>query len=153
LKQHKHHKHHRKIVNFLIRPRAQLKIVALYSVSILGLVVSFEIFTLYRFSNITKVMTNYYELPEKTKTILLKVVEEFMWDHIIQTLIFSIFVVAMLIVITHRTYGPIIAIKRFIRQLIAHDYSAPLHIRKKDEFHDVVRLLNELENKLKHEGD
>lgn len=46
--------------------------------------------------------------------------------------------------ITHRFYGPTVAIDRFIKQMKEGNYSFRLSIRKKDELQNVIQNLNSL---------
>lgn len=50
--------------------------------------------------------------------------------------------------LTHRYYGPLVSIERFIEQLIKGHYHARLTIRKKDELLELVEQLNRLAEKL-----
>jgi hypothetical protein len=62
-------------------------------------------------------------------------------------LVLVAFVVTMLMVVvrrTHRMYGPMISIARFLGELKRGNYSARLKIRKGDDFQDMVDSLNEL---------
>lgn len=43
--------------------------------------------------------------------------------------------------LSHRTAGPVVALRRYIRSIRAGDYQAPLHLREADELQD---LANEL---------
>jgi hypothetical protein len=61
------------------------------------------------------------------------------------------FVATMLNVIvrrTHRMYGPMISINRFIEELKRGNYSARLKTREKDDFQDLVLRLNGLAESL-----
>lgn len=58
-----------------------------------------------------------------------------------------LFVGVMLFVVvrrTHRMYGPIVSILRFINELKRENYSVRIHIREKDDFQMLVLRLNEL---------
>lgn len=58
-----------------------------------------------------------------------------------------LFMITMLNVIvrrTHRMYGPMISINRFIEELRRGNYSARLKTREKDDFQDLVLRLNTL---------
>jgi len=44
--------------------------------------------------------------------------------------------------LTHRYYGPLVSIERFVEQITQGDYSKRVLIRKKDELHRLVDKLN-----------
>src|SRR5690606_6362226 len=46
--------------------------------------------------------------------------------------------------LTHRYYGPLVSINRFVEQMTAGDYSQRAKIRNKDELHDLVNRLNHM---------
>ena len=61
--------------------------------------------------------------------------------------IYLLYIFVMLIFIfkvTHRYYGPLVGIKRFINNLIKGDYSCRVSIRKNDELQYLVQHLNQL---------
>lgn len=55
---------------------------------------------------------------------------------------FILFLMASVVRITHRYYGPIVSINRFLEGLIEGDYSRRVSIRKGDELQDLVAKLN-----------
>lgn len=59
------------------------------------------------------------------------------------------FVVALVFIIflTHRFVGPLVSISRFLRAHISGEQTAELKIRKNDELHEIVDLLNKLNQK------
>jgi hypothetical protein len=50
--------------------------------------------------------------------------------------------------LTHRYYGPLVSIERFVTQMTAGQYSKRCKIREKDELHNLVTKLNEMAVKL-----
>lgn len=58
--------------------------------------------------------------------------------------VFVVTVIAVVVRRTHRMYGPMISIMRFVNELSAGNYNARIHIRQKDDFQDLVRYLNRL---------
>ncbi len=61
--------------------------------------------------------------------------------------IFGIFIVSlftMVFKLTHRYYGPLVSIERFVDQFAAGDYKRRCKIRTKDEMHTLVAKLNHL---------
>ena len=62
-------------------------------------------------------------------------------------LFFAIFLVVMFTMIfrlTHRYYGPLVSIERFLDQLIEGKYDTRVSIRKKDELQNLANQLNKL---------
>lgn len=57
---------------------------------------------------------------------------------------FVVTIVAVVVRRTHRMYGPMIGIMRFVSELTAGNYNARINIREKDDFQDLVRCLNRL---------
>ena len=50
--------------------------------------------------------------------------------------------------LTHKYYGPLVSIERFIKELSNGNYSARVRIRKSDELHELVKKLNILADQL-----
>ena len=50
--------------------------------------------------------------------------------------------------LTHRYYGPLISINRFVEQIGAGDYTKRVKIRERDELHDLVEQLNAMADTL-----
>lgn len=64
---------------------------------------------------------------------------------------FGLFLVVMLYVsfkLTHRYYGPLVSIERFIDQITKGNYGSRVTIRSNDELQDLVKKLNELASAL-----
>ena len=64
---------------------------------------------------------------------------------------FLLFIMVMFFTIfklTHRYYGPLVSIGRFLDQMIKGNYSARVSIRKKDELQQIAQKLNELAGEL-----
>ena len=58
-----------------------------------------------------------------------------------------LFVATMLVVVvrrTHRMYGPIVSILRFVTELKRGNYAVRIHVREKDDFQTLVMRLNDL---------
>jgi hypothetical protein len=63
----------------------------------------------------------------------------------------SAYLMVYTIVVSHRIFGPVVSIRRYIRGLIEGRPQGPLVIRKDDHFHEIAALLSELDAKL-HAG-
>jgi hypothetical protein len=58
-----------------------------------------------------------------------------------------LFVLSMMFLVvrrTHKMYGPMISIMRFVSELSRGNYGVRIHIRQKDDFQNLVTKLNEL---------
>ena len=57
--------------------------------------------------------------------------------------------------LTHRYYGPLVSIERFVEQVTAGQYDRRVIIRRKDELHRLVKKLNDMANALekRHPSD
>ena len=62
--------------------------------------------------------------------------------------IFLIVMFATILRLTHRIYGPLVSIKRFLNELKRGNFSARVNIRKDDDLQDLVKDLNELAESL-----
>ena len=66
-------------------------------------------------------------------------------------ILFAVFIatmLAMLFRLTHRYYGPLVSIERFVDQFSAGDYQKRCKIREKDELHGLVQKLNTMAEKI-----
>lgn len=67
---------------------------------------------------------------------------------IICFVIFGIVIISTVTKLTHRFYGPIVAINRLINELKKGNYSARVTLRRKDELQSIAKHLNELAERL-----
>lgn len=51
---------------------------------------------------------------------------------------------------THKMYGPVVSIQRFLKELHRGNYAVRLSIRQRDDFKNVVESLNQLASELQH---
>lgn len=122
--------------------------------SLLSLVFLFEGMTYQRLTSLAgSVSSNRYGLSTHARDMLVSDFQSFMLKHVYQTFLFAIAVAATMIVFSHRTYGPLVSVKRFIRQLIDRQYDGELKLRKSDDLKDVASLLNELARSLRTRRD
>jgi signal transduction histidine kinase len=56
--------------------------------------------------------------------------------------------IAAVLVLSHRFYGPMVALRKHVTALAQGDYAHRTHLRKKDEFKDLAAELNQLSEKL-----
>ncbi|MCB9229017.1 MAG: hypothetical protein H6618_05340 [Deltaproteobacteria bacterium] len=67
-------------------------------------------------------------------------------------LIFMTVTFSIAVSLTHRYYGPLVSIDRFIDDLIRGKYSSRIHVRSKDELQDLAKKLNQLAEVLERQG-
>ena len=96
------------------------------------------------------VMDLFANMDEEAKTAFLR--DDIFHSNILKLIaFFVVFLVVMFLTIfnlTHRYYGPLVSIGRFLDQMVEGDYTARVSIRKKDELQDVARKLNTLAESL-----
>ena len=62
--------------------------------------------------------------------------------------VFMLLLFLMVFILTHRYYGPLVSIDRFLRELKKGNYQARISLRKRDELQSLVRELNSLAESL-----
>lgn len=70
--------------------------------------------------------------------------------------LFLVFVIVMFFTVfklTHRYYGPLVAINRYLDKLNAGEYNTSLALRRSDEFHDIAAKLNRLASRLRDDKE
>ena len=134
----------RRMRNYLIRPVSQLKISGSVAVLMVAIVVGLNVINYLKYSNITRVMSNFYGLNEETREILLGIRMQFLVTDVISTIVISLVIILVWIKMTHRIYGASFAIEKFVRLMIEGKYESKITLRKKDEFRNVADVLNEL---------
>ncbi len=133
----------RTLRNFFVEPFAQIRIGAyILSVSLLFIV----LITLL----IAKAFLAQYE-------VLLRVEQTAGWEHLLEetfnrgslelAIVLILYIVVLFTVVirmTHRIYGPVISISRFLDDMIQGRYEKRCTIRKDDDLKPLVLKLNEL---------
>lgn len=67
------------------------------------------------------------------------------------SILFAVFIAVLFFVVfklTHRYYGPLVSIERFVDQFARGDYSKRAKIREKDELHGLVEKLNHMADQI-----
>ena len=67
--------------------------------------------------------------------------------------LFLFIMFATILRLTHRIYGPLVSIKRFLNELKSGNYSARVILRKDDDLQDLVKELNELAETLEKKAN
>lgn len=144
-------KYKRNLRNTLIEPFKQIK----FGLYVLGLSVAFVGVSGYMF------VTAFTEQYQHVMKIFNVVDPKFQWELVTNDvfrtnairigILFGVFIAAMLGMIfrlTHRYYGPLVSIERFVEQVAAGDYQKRCKIREKDELHGLVMKLNAMAEKI-----
>ena len=63
-------------------------------------------------------------------------------------LLFMLLTMAMVFKLTHRYYGPLVSIEKFVDQVADGDYSSRVSLRKRDELQRLATRLNSMAEKL-----
>ncbi len=100
------------------------------------------------FSEQYKQVEEFFEVADSVALLTNSV---FIKNAIYAGIIIFLYLVTMTLIVvrrTHRMYGPIVSILRFVEELKAENFHVRLKIRKKDDFQNVVDSLNTLAQKL-----
>ncbi len=87
------------------------------------------------------------DIFEVTETVDLMTNDVFLRNAIVIGTTLAAFAATMMVVVvrrTHKMYGPMVSIMRFVGELQKGNYAVRIHIREKDDFQTLVARLNEL---------
>ncbi len=144
-------KYKRNLKNTLIEPFKQIK----FGLYVLGLSVAFVGVTGFMF--VEAFTEQYQHVMGIFKVVDPNLKWELVTNDVFRTnairigILFAVFIGAMLAMIfrlTHRYYGPLVSIERFVEQFSAGDYRKRCKIREKDELHGLVLKLNMMAEKI-----
>ena len=140
----------RKLRNTIIEPFKQFKI----GVYIIVLTLIFIVCAGYMF------MSSFWQQYQHVMSIFEVVDPNLQWEVITNDvfitniikiaalfLVFMLVIMAVVFRLTHRYYGPLVSIEKFVDRMTAGDYRSRVTIRKKDE---LVRLVNKLNLMAEH---
>lgn len=132
--------HRRRLKNIVIEPKAQLRtsipfFVLLIANAMLAVLVNAESSQLIQLVDISNPQTLMAVRESSERTL-----RTLMWGNFVNGGLCIIF----LVVVTHRVFGPMVALRRQVRNLIAGKYDARVHLRRFDEFQSMAEDLNEL---------
>jgi signal transduction histidine kinase len=137
----------RSLKNLLIEPMKQVR----FGIYMLVITISYSLIT-----NILLV-GSFYEQYRHVMAIFNVVDPHLRWELISDEVFYSnitrlavcfvLFLIVLftaIIKLTHRFYGPIVAIRKFIRELKEGNYSSRITLRRRDELQDIAKELNSL---------
>lgn len=142
-------KHKRKIRNFLLMPKIQLRyLYYLLALNVAPMAVLLA-FGVIQFQRLRIELATFDQLP----TSLLVSIDTTMSHLALGFLIAFLSVLLLLIygsiVISHRFVGPMYVINRQLKSLIKGDYEVQRNLRKHDEMKETFELIKELAQKLR----
>ena len=137
----------RNLKSTLIEPFKQVKI-GLYVIGIsLAFVVASGAMFFYAFTEQYEHVMGIFNVVDPTLRWEL-VTNDVFYDNAIRIgVLFLIYISVLFSVVfslTHRYYGPLVSVERFIDQMTRGDYAKRLKIRDKDELQDLVHKLNHM---------
>lgn len=134
----------RKLRNFLVTPKFQLKLSLYYIVSgliIIGIVTALiygKLMTVRDLMNSSPMMD--FEVQNRVNELMLECVQ----ISLLGFAAFILFSFLFALVISHRIAGPVVAIRAYIGQLKAGNYDYQRHLRPRDELMEIMDDLHEL---------
>jgi len=129
----------RSIRGFLVRPKQQLR----GTLIIVGICIFFQLLMLIAFrSALDSVITQFAQSnPEMAAQMSASTVSVFRL--MVMYVFFLAFVTLLIgIVITHRTYGPLVPLMRHVENLTQRKFDARVHLRDTDELQELADALN-----------
>ena len=137
-------KNRRSLQQLLIEPFKQVKyglyFIALSFVSFLIIGYTFWASSLKQYNQLMELFNVVGD--EKWNVLLNDVFVENMFMMAGVFVVLSLATIAVSIWLTHRVYGPQVALQRFVKEVRSGNYSARIFLRKSDEFHDLADALN-----------
>lgn len=139
----------RSLKNILVKPREQLRYAFIFFGGGLAVMATYIILFLY-YLNVTimNLASSYSIAPDVANTISTALLTAS-----IATVVFSVTLTLIMfsagVALSHRIFGPAVPMLRLIEDLRKGNYDSRGHLRKRDEFQDVMNELNELAADLK----
>lgn len=141
-------KYRRSAKNILIKPRQQLRYAAILFAGGAALLALYMIVLLTSLVSTLSAAARQYDLPPEflhtvtgslgTSVILIAAVG----------LVLTVGMLALGVSMSHRIFGPMVPLQRLVGELQKGNYSARGHLRRNDEFQELMADLNALAEKL-----
>lgn len=145
-------KNNRRFRNFFIAPNKQLRLAFFaVSVGVITLLVFFA-FQIFIFSNLIR---NLAPMLPETMNVEPMLADSIHWSWIgffLGALFFAILMSSVMVLISHRIYGPMVAIRKHLTSILQGEYEHRTHLRKHDEFKEVAEDLNRLSQILREKN-
>lgn len=136
----------RKWKNYYLSPSIQTRYALINAASVLFGIWALSALIFDKLQLIFNSAVNSTPLPVDPNDLINYVV----WSFIGVCVGMGLFAFLLSIVITHRTVGPVYAFERHLRSLLRGDYKSRINLRKRDDFRELSRLLNEVAEKLEN---
>lgn len=134
----------RRLKNYLLNSPAQKRFIVLMSticVDIYLVAVVLIITALaYRVEKVAEEFANAPGMQTKVFSILLNSIGPIIGIGLVLTLMVAFFAM----IVSHRIYGPLVPISKFLQEIKSGNYSARVAVRKEDQLQDLVTQLNEV---------
>jgi sensor histidine kinase YesM len=138
----------RKWTNFIIAPDRQFRLTVIAGG--IGLVFFFGFFAFQIWLFSTLIMSLVPFIPPGTGLEGM-IQNSIQWSWIVFGVVGVCFLAVCsgaVIIVSHRIYGPIVAIRKHLAAVVRGEFDYRTHLRKNDEFQDVARDLNDLSEAL-----
>lgn len=140
-------RHQRKWKNYFVNPAGQLRLIfAIPAGAMISVVVVLAVAKSFLEGYVTT-------LPNYIPAELVRDMQQTVTFAFSLSLAFVVFATLMVILVgillSHRFYGPVVAILRAVRAMTEGNYDQEIRLRPQDELQDLARALNELQAKLR----
>ncbi len=148
--------HKRSIRNYVIEPFKQIKF-GIYILTLCSffLITSIALTTYAFFVQYEQIMEMFHVVDPNLRWEL--VLNDVFYQNGLMILSFYFVFIAglmsMVFILTHRIYGPLVNIHRFIDELKKGNYACRISLRKKDELQKLASELNQLAEELEEKND
>lgn len=141
-------KEHRKLRNLVVRPEQQLKMATWIAIGFITILLTLFIANLYLVIDKIHTLGIVYQLdPEMISAATSSIIEShFILGALIVVLALLIFVFS--IQMTHKIFGPVVAIQTLIDELKEGKYGSQRTLRRGDHLVEIMENLNQLSKKL-----
>jgi len=145
-------KDNRRLKNIIIAPNKQLKLAFFSVMTGLATLLLFFAFQIWLFTSMIRNISP--ALPEdmNLEPVLADSIHWSWIGFILGAVFFAVLVSSVTIVISHRIYGPMIAIRKHIAAILGGKYDHKTTLRKNDEFKEVADDLNKLSEILREKA-
>lgn len=141
-------KSQRKIKNFLINPRFQLKYIFWTTLWGLLLIISNALVFYFYTSENYQIFIELNDITPEAKAVLYEELYIIVTKLVVFSSLFLIIVSAMGIQMGHKVAGPMYKFKMIFEKIKQGDHSQRIHLRPKDEFRDVADEFNKMMDEL-----
>lgn len=143
----------RKLKNFLISPKVQLKYSLYFVASSLAIVGTMIVMIYAKMEKIQRAISEITPVQFAVQELVNRTILEIILVTVLIFIFFALVVFAYSIIISHRIAGPVLAIERYIQEIKAGNYEPGRPLRKYDELQPIMTALQDLALTLKSKSD